>query len=234
MGNKYYDSKAALQVIGCSIIQPSLLDDDGVYFYTAQDFEIDLHKVAFGAIYNLHQMGAEKVNLKTIEDYLQSRPESYGVYNAGKGGEWLQTAIDNADLPNFNYYYDSLKKMTLLRGYAKAGVDISWIYDPDNNLDIQAKEKQRQYLDSLSIEELANLVDEKILTVRDTYVDNATNEAQRIGDGLESLLFELEETPDIGAPLFDATFNSVTRGARLGKYFLRSAPTGVGNQFCRL
>ena len=142
----YYDTSAAIQVIGCTMLKPDLLNEDGQYFYSSEDFNTDIHRVAFGAIFNLHQMGAEKITPKTIEDYLQLHPESYGIYQQSKGNEWLQNCIENADLSNFDYYYSRLKKMTLLRGYTKAGVDMTWLYDPDNLIDRDKKEKQEIFL----------------------------------------------------------------------------------------
>lgn len=224
----YYDTSAAIQVIGCTILQPNLLNEDGQYFYSADDFVTEIHRVAFGAVFNLHQMGAERITPKTIEDYLQGHPESYGIYQQSKGSEWLQNCIDTADIANFDYYYSRLKKMTLLRGYTKAGVDMTWLYDPDNLLDIEKKEQQENYLNRISLNELADIVDNKILTVRDVYVDNATDHALRIGDSVAEVLASLEETPEIGAPFADKGLNGITRGARYGKYYLRSAPTGVG------
>lgn len=224
----YYDTSAAIQVIGCTMLKPDLLNEDGQYFYSSEDFNTDIHRVAFGAIFNLHQMGAEKITPKTIEDYLQLHPESYGIYQQSKGNEWLQNCIENADLSNFDYYYSRLKKMTLLRGYTKAGVDMTWLYDPDNLIDRDKKEKQENYLNQISLNELADIVDNKILNVRDVYVDNATDKALKIGDSVDLVLQTLETTPEVGAPFFDQQLNYITRGARYGKYYLRSAPTGIG------
>lgn len=227
-GSSYYDNSAAIQVIGCTILDPSLLNEDGQYFYNSEDFVKDLHRVVFGAIFNLHQMGADKINVRTIEDYLQDHPESYGIYKQNKGAEWVQSCVENADPSNFDYYYGRLKKMTLLRGYVQAGVDMTWLYDPNNLLDVAKKEEQEKYFNELSLNKMADLVDNKILSVRDIYVDNATDNALRIGDNVEWILQNLEEEPEVGAPFFDPQLNYITRGARFGKYYLRSAPTGVG------
>lgn len=224
----YYDTSAAIQVIGCTMLRPDFLNEEGQYFYSSEDFVTDIHRVAFGAIFNLHQMGAEKITPKTVEDYLQTHPESYAIYKKSKGAEWLQNCANNADIPNFNYYYDRLKKMTLLRGYEDSGVDMTWLYDPDNILDAKKKESQEEYLNQITLNELADIVDNKILTVRDVYVDNATDHALRIGDGIDGVISEISKAPEVGAPFFDKGLNGITRGARYGKYYLRSAPTGVG------
>ena len=43
MGSKYYDASSVIQVIGCSLKKPSLLDSDGQYFYNEDDFVSDFH-----------------------------------------------------------------------------------------------------------------------------------------------------------------------------------------------
>ena len=113
--SKYIDSPSAVQVIGCIMRQPSLMNDDGKYFFNEDDFPNDFHKTVFGAIFNLHQMGATGITIRTIEDYLSSRPESLAVYKTGKGSEWLKNVSNSADVANFDYYYNRIKKMTLLR-----------------------------------------------------------------------------------------------------------------------
>ena len=60
------------------------------------------------------------------------------------------------------------------------------------------------------------------------YVDNADTVFQQAGEGVESLIAKLMEFPEVGYPLYGKLVNTITRGARLGKLYLRSASTGVG------
>jgi replicative DNA helicase len=121
-----------------------------------------------------------------------------------------------------------MKKMTLLRMYNKAGMDLSWLYDPDNIMDVKKKQAQEDWLDNTPIEEIADLIDKKISDIRLTYADNSQSSIQNAGDGALELLERLQETPEVGYPLFGPLVNTVTRGARLKKFYLRSAATGVG------
>jgi len=41
-------------------------------------------------------------------------------------------------------------------------------------------------------------------------------------------LTRLKESPDVGVPLYGPLINTITRGARLRKFYLRSAATGTG------
>ena len=138
---KYIDLSATIQVIGCIYQNPSLLDDER-YFFNEDDFIEEFHKILFGSIYNLHALGAKEVNVNTIEDYLKDRPKSLATYKTYKGAEYLQKITENIQLSTFDYYYQRVKKMTLLRMYSNAGMDLSWLYDINNILDVKKKQAQ--------------------------------------------------------------------------------------------
>ena len=226
---RYVDIPAIVQVIGCVYQSPNLIDNDS-YSFTLDDFTEEFHKVIFGSIYNLHQLGAEKITSSTIEDYLEQRPKKLAVYQANKGNEYLEKALENSQLAAFNFYYHRMKKMTILRMYnEKAGMDLSWIYDIDNIFDQKKKQAQEDWLDNHTEEDIADLINNKIEDVKLKYVDAASgDEIIQAGEGAEELWDELQTTPDIGYPLYGNLINTVTRGARLGKFYLRSAATNVG------
>lgn len=227
-GSKYYDSTSAIQVIGCILNNPHLLDEDGIYDFRAEDFNNEFHKVIFGSVYNLYNMGAEKLNTKVIEDYLSEKEHSFATYKANHGAEWLHQVYEQADILNFNYYYSRLKKMTLLRAYDNIGLDVSWIYDPDNIIDLEKKQEQSKLLDNTPIEEIADMIDNRVLRIREYMVDGDMDESCQIGDDAEKLLEELKQNPAIGYPLYDKVSSDIAMGARTGKFYLRSAATGVG------
>lgn len=227
-GSKYYDAAAALQVIGCVLEQPSLLAQNGEYFFNEEDFTNEFHRVMFGVLYNAYSMGTQHFNVQMIEDYLQGKEKSLGIYRANNGAEWIEKVKNNADITNFNYYYNRLKKMTLFRKYNEIGINLDWLYDPDEIIDIEKKERQNQYIDSLELDEIADMIDDKVLNVRETYVDNSSHVAKLLGDSVEETLEMLKEIPAIGAHLYDDYTNGICMGARRGKFYVRSAATGVG------
>ena len=228
MASKYIDPTAIMQVIGCVFNTPQLLDFTDKYTITDEDFPDDFHKIAFGAIYKIHELGAEKVTLENINDFLSMRPKSEATFKVNKGEEWLLKVADNAKALSFDYYYQRLKKMTLLRAYDNIGLDVSFIYDANNILDIEKKQVQEDNLDNASLEHLAQLVDDRIEEIKMKYVDNIDGQASQAGEGALELIERLKVTPEVGVPLYGPLINTVTRGARLKKFYLRSAPTGVG------
>lgn len=224
---KYVDLSAIIQVIGCIYQNPSLLDNENYFFYE-DDFPDDFHKILFGSIYNLHNLGAKDVNINTIEDYLKDRPQSLATYKVHKGSEYLQKISENIQLATFEYYYQKMKKMTLLRMYNKIGMDLSWLYDDDNILDAKKKQAQEDWLDNHTLEEISEKINAKVDRVRQKYVDDYQGEAAQAGDNLQELLESLQKTPEYGYPLFGPLINTITRGARLKKFYLRSAAAGTG------
>ena len=229
MGSKYVDITSIMQVIGCVYNNPSLLDYTDKYTITENDFPDDFHKIAFGAIYKIYELGAERITLENISDFLSSRPKSEATFKQQKGEEWLLKVADAAIPSAFDYYYSRLKKFSLLRAYDSYGIDISFIYDPDNILDTKKKQLQEDKLDNSTLEELAAIVDNRIEEIRMQYVDDVNGEAYQAGDGIFDLIDKLKKYPEVGVPLYGPLINTVTRGARLKKFYLRSAPTGVGN-----
>lgn len=226
--SKYIDTTSVMQVIGCVYNNPSLLDDTDKYTITEHDFDNDFHRIVFGAIYKIHELGAHRVTLENIADFLSSRPKSEAIFNQEKGGEWLVKISENA-MPNaFDYYYHRLKKFSLLRAYDNCGIDVVDIYDPDNILDVKKRQFQEDYIDNTPIEKIADKIDEKIDNIRMHYVDNNFGESAQAGQGIFDLLANLKQHPDVGVPLYGPLINTVTRGARLKKFYLRSAATGMG------
>ena len=228
MPSKYVDVPSIVHVIGSVFKSPQLLDYTDKYVITDDDFPDEFHKIVFGTIFKLHELGAERITLNSIADFLSSRPKSEALFIKQKGEEWITKAAENAEPAQFDYYYNRMKKMTLLRAFDEAGINVSDIYDPDNIIDIKKRQQQEDKLDNTSLEGLAQVVQDKLDVITSTYIDGSWGEAYQAADGLEGLLNELEQSPEVGVPLYGGLINAVTRGARLKKFYLRSAPTGVG------
>lgn len=87
-GSKYRDIDAANGVLANIYKNPSLLDDDGRYFFHREDFTDDLHIVFLGIFQRLYlNNGVKHFSIELIEDALQNYPESWGTYKARKGAE---------------------------------------------------------------------------------------------------------------------------------------------------
>ena len=125
MASKYVDTTAIMQIIGCVYNTPQILDFTDKYSIVDEDFPDEFHKIAFGAIYKMHELGVQKITLENISDFLSSRPKSAGIFKQQKGEEWLLKVAETSMPSAFDYYYSRLKKFSLLRAYDNCGVDVS-------------------------------------------------------------------------------------------------------------
>lgn len=228
MASKYYDTSAVIQTIGCIFNKPEILENEK-YTFSELDFENnEFHRIIFGTIFNLYQLGSKNISLAAIEDYLEQRPKKMATYKANKGSEYLLQCKENCRPEAFDYYYNRLKKMTLLRGYESIGMDVSFIYDPDNIFDAKKKQQQEDWLDNSSLDDIIKRIDDRIEEIKGKYADGIGEEGVHAGAGIMELLQSFEESPSYGFPMYGKYMNTITRGARLGKFYLRSAATGVG------
>ena len=227
MSNNYVDVTAITQVIGCVFNNASILDNTDKYIIHEEDFVDEFHKIVFGSMYNLHSMGSN-ITLDAIIDYLAVRPKFDAVFKVNKGIEYLTKASQIATQDTFNYYYNRLKKFTLLRAYDNYGLDVSDLYDPNNILDTKKKQAQEDWLDAVSLTDIAQSIDSKIEEIKSKFINDDMSEGYQAGDGMFELVEELERHPEVGIPLYGRLINTVTRGARLRKFYLRSGATGTG------
>ena len=87
---------------------------------------------------------------------------------------------------------------------------------------------QEDWLDNTSLVEIAHAIDVKIDEIKSKYIEDDLGLGYQAGDGIDDLISDLEQHPEVGIPLYGPLINTVTRGARLRKFYLRSAATGTG------
>lgn len=228
MKSNYVDINAIMQVIGCVFNDNSLLNLEDRYTIVETDFCTDFHKILFGSIYHLHNMGVNKVSIQDIENFLSARQEKFAIYKENKGAEYLVRVSQFAENNNFEYYYKRMKKMSLLRAYDNLGIDVTFIYDPANVFDVKKKQAQEDFLDNSEIETIIDKIDSRIDKIKQEYCSNTAIIQAQAGDGIYDLIERFKQTPDVGVPLYGPFVNTITRGARLKKFYLRSAPSGWG------
>ena len=83
-----------------------ILDFTDKYTITEDDFPDEFHRVAFGAIYKIHELGADRISLENIADFLSSRPKSAATFKQNKGEEWLLKVAETCLPEAFDYYYN--------------------------------------------------------------------------------------------------------------------------------
>lgn len=208
------------------MLKPSLLNDIDKYQILPQDFQQPLDRYTFSAIYNLYAGGAEKIHAVDIETYLNHNEVAKDLIEKENGITFFQDCETYSDPNNFNYYYTRLKKFSLLRDLQKDGKNISKFYceDPLNPNYQVINDK----FEELKPSDIVNMLKGEIAVLEDKYSTQSVVEEGHAADGIRELLSDLKQKPEIGLPLQGDIFNTITRGARKGKLYLRSAGSGVG------
>ena len=181
MNSKYIDISSIVQLIGNIYNNPRLLEKDDKYHFTEKDFVNEFHQIVFASLYNLYQLGAKTLSIQAVESYLSTRPKAEAIYKANKGAEYILKCSEIADINQFDYYYNKLKKMSLLRAYNDLGLNLDWLYDPDS-LDTKELQQQSDKLDNMSLEEISDLINNKIDAIKMEYVQNVSDGGSQIGD----------------------------------------------------
>ena len=133
------DKATIRQVLGCLIKKPQLLSQVDKYSLSIMDFSNRFERYIFSAITGLYRNNATHIEPIDIENYLAADTVAQQTFAARQGIEYIQDAIEFSSIDNFDYYYNRLKKFTLLRAYDNCGIDVSDIYDADNILDTKKK-----------------------------------------------------------------------------------------------
>lgn len=222
------DKRAYLQVLGCLSKEPTLLDDidrplDRSDFDTEDFFEL-----LYVAIYNLHAQGCEVIDEFSVDSYLSGFEEQYNIFQLNNGLEYFADARDMAELSNYDYNYHIVRKYSLLRYYEKKGWDTRSIYDSTVS-DTKLSEKEKQKFDEYTEQDIVDIAENVlVLDARRKYCSDMLTQDIQAGSGMKELIQSLIESPDYGYSLTSEGLNTVCRGARKGKFYLRSACTSTG------
>lgn len=220
------EKNITLQIFGNLLKNSSILDRTDKYFLTANDFSSSFERRLFAIILTLHSQGARSIGINDIENYLKDIPSTYAVWEKEHGLDYLQDAEDLSDEGNFDYYYNKLKKINLLKSLKRAGYDISEFYieDPLN----PKYQEVNAHFEEVSTTDITNSFRKKLNRIENEVGINQENKVSHANDGARQLVESLKLTPDTGPRLQGKFFNTIVRGARKGKFFLRSAASGQG------
>ena len=222
-----YDTDAALYVLSCLMRKPLLLQDEK-YIFNEKDFDKPLHQIVFAAIYNMAQQGVEHLVPKDVDLYIHQFGSQYAYYEQNKGFEFVNQCYqitENSDEKQFDIYYNRCKKFSLLRDLERAGIDTTCFYDTK---DILARDKEDEKFNKLTTKEIINSIRSQLVSIENRHVGKDEGTSQSATEGLRNLVNELKQNPEVGLPLDGQIINWATRGARLGKLYIYSAPSGSG------
>ena len=220
--------RSYLAVIGCIMKDYSLLDDLQRPL-SREDFNTEpFYELLFVAISNLYIQGCQLIDEFAVDSYLSGHTKQYEIFKINDGLEYLKSAREIASLENYDYFYHRLKKYTLFRFYEQKGYDTSKIVN-FTLADPTELERQQQKFEELTEQQIIDQIEsDLVLTPKMNFCSDSITTDVQAGQGLEELIKEYQQVPDIGIPLSSVALNTVSRGARLKKLYMRSSNQGGG------
>lgn len=206
--------------------KPSLLSEKDKYNLQPSDFESRFERYIFIAILNSYTNGAQTLSEIDIDNYLMEHKDQYLLFQQNNGISYLQDALDMSTPENFEYYYNRIKKFNCLKDLKKSGFDISEFYE-ENELNPRQFEINQRF-ETLKPKDIFDGLKRRIYKVEGEYVEGDASVTTDVSVGIDELLEKLKNSPDAGARFQGKYFNTVTRGARKGKYYIVSFPSGGG------
>ena len=220
------DRHTIIQVLGGLMNHPDLLNETDKYNLAPEDFPNSLDKYGFSAIYNLYADGANKIHAVDVISLLQENLVAKNLIEKENGVTFFQDCEVNSDEGNFNFYYNRLKKLNLLREIQLTGRDTNDIFC-ENPLDDNYVEINEKF-QKMSVNDIINVLKGEVANFENKYSYNNLVEESYAADDILELIDEWRKTPEIGYQLQGDIFNTVCRGGRRGKLYLRSAPSSGG------
>lgn len=220
------DKEAIRQIFGCLMKKPSLLSEQDKYHLQIDDFPSPFEQYIFSAISNLYADGAQRITEVDVDNFLNIHPTGKTIFNKYNGIEYLQDALDFCQEDNFPFYYKRFKKFNCLNDLKKLGYDTSNIYE-ENLLNPRSKEINDAF-EALEVKDIFQKIKKSIMSLENKYASGDASEMTSISTEIMDLINSLKKSPEIGAPLQGEMFNTICRGARPSKFYIRSMSSGVG------
>lgn len=218
-----YNLNIASLALGCLMKQPSLLTLPQ-YPLSKSDFSCEqFHKVLYVAINNLVHEGAQEITEVEIENIVKNHPVSMEILQDNNYLDFIANVKELCVLENYGLYYNTVRKLSLLREMQEDGFDIKEFYD-----ELQDESGQVANLEKWSIQDILNRIETKGAQLRNRYDVKYVREEIRAGEDSKARLAAFKEHPAFGAGLQSGYLNTIYNGWSRGHLILRAGASGSG------
>lgn len=222
-----YINKIAVMQVLAGLIKDPLLFANNKYRFDINDFQEQFHRIVYGAVDYLAHSGMEKIDYIDIDKFLQPYESQYKVFCDNRGIEYIQKILEMYDPKKFDYYYNTLKKYSLLVLLNSQGIDTRDLYD-SSIVNPDEQQKMQERFDKMSVNDIITSEEVKVAEAKKLFGSSSDLVEGSAGDSLRELKEELKKTPVMGMPLMSPILTTLYRGQRFGCLNMTSAPSGVG------
>ena len=184
-----------------------------------------VHEIIFVCICKLADNGAQTIDAKEIAEFLKAYPEQENkLINELSNGDYIGYINTLKTLDNdkaYEYYYNEVRKRSLLRAYRDDGFSISKFFDEN-----EEEHDRNARLNNYDIKDILDYYN-KLNTNLIFEYRRLDNEKQYVaGTDFAYTKEKLKETPQMGASFMSPCLNEIFRG--MYGFIVRGAKSGDG------
>lgn len=217
-----YNENISAMLLGNLMKQPSLLSVPQYPLVNSDFAPNDMHKIIFRAITVLYNQGVGEITPVELDNVIKN-PTAREVLEDNDWMGFVETTKELSSQQNYDYCYNVVRKLSLLRELKSDGIDISQWFD-----ELEDSTKQFAKLEKITIQDILNTLETTSLKLRGKYDVKYVREEMVAGTDVEDLLAEFETHPSFGAFLTSNYLTQIINGINRGDLFMRSAGSGVG------
>ena len=218
-----YNENIGAYLIGSILKQPQLLTLSQ-YPLCKADFEpCKLHQIIYLCATRLAREGIHEITEMEIENVIKNHPAQYEILQDNNYFEFIYTAKELCVIDNFEFYYNTIRKFSLLRELKAKGHSIAEFYD-----ELGDEDEQRAKLETTSIQDILGAFELDALKLRSKYDIKYVRDEMKAGEDTAELIAKFEETPKFGAGLQSPYLTTLYQGWCRGHLLMRSAPSETG------
>lgn len=221
MSNLLYHENYAAMLLGCIFKNLEILWNPQ-FPLSIEDFNPDIfHKILFASAVKLAENGCKEVGSVEIDNFLQEFPKKYAVAQDYNFMDFIETVKSLGNLENYEMYYFTVRKCSLLRDLENNGYSIAKYLNREGEIDFKL-------LNSSTIPSIIDRFESRTLSLRQKYDTNYVKEELKVGENTQELLAMFEETPSFGAFLQSPFLSNIYNGWCQGHLILRAGVSGAG------
>jgi len=227
-------SEQLYSINATNFLLSSLLNNTDLLYNSAyplskDDFKPNLaHRIIYISITQLADKGCLSVGSKELVTYLEGGYEEQ--LNAlkedisdGNVIGYIDTLKELDNDKSYEYWYNEVRKRSLLRKYRDKGFDITDFWDED-----KSEEKNITKLNSVSIKDIVQHFDTFQTAIRQDFVVEENVRRIQAGENYEEIKEAFKNTPYFGACMKSPYQTTLFRGWVKGQLLVNSGASGTG------
>ena len=227
-------SEQLYSINATNFLLSSLLNNTDLLYNSAyplskNDFKPNLsHKIIYISICQLADKGCKIIDSKEHVIYLEGgyKEQLNALKEDISDGNiigYIDTLKQLDNDKSYEYWYNEVRKRSLLRQYRDNGFDITSFWDED-----KSEEKNIATLNKYSIKDIVAHFDEIQTELRHQFVVEDNVKRIQAGDNYEEIKEAFKNTPYFGACMVSPYQTTLFRGWVRGQLIMNSSPSGMG------